>query len=80
MLIKIAGNRGALENENQMVGEDGGYCAMRWKDVMDIGVVPISSIRGSPRRINLYEWRIVESDGHRRAGQTIFKGLLNLFL
>ncbi len=78
--IFFAGNKDFLKDENQTVGEGNGYCAIRWRDVMDIGVVPISSIRKSQRRIHLYEWCIIESDSQRREGQIIFKGQLNIFL
>ncbi len=69
-----------FESKNQMLSERGKYCAILWKDTIDIGVVPISSIRKLPSHIRLYEWCAVVNDGQRREGQIIFKGQSDISL
>jgi hypothetical protein len=68
------------ESENQMISEGGRYCAIRWKDANEIGVVPKSSIQKPPWRIRLYESRTVVNDGQHREGQVIFTGQSNMSL
>jgi hypothetical protein len=73
------GHNGLSENVEPTNSERSNYCAIRWKDTSDIGVVPISSISKAPWRARLYGLCTIVNNGQNREGQIIFKGLLNIF-